>query len=273
MVQRVELEVSEKYQPNIEEVVLSSPDVDSYAAHTVLDLVANKPDAILLLPTGNTPKGMYRIIAEESNYGREVDFSKVNVLNLDEYWPISGGHFASFKYYMKHHFYNYVNIPREQRYIADGGYPEPFTETARIQGHLEVFKKKGIDLAVVGIGKNGHLGFNEPGTPHDMETWITELSEDTRRANASDFILPEHLYGIQESIPVPHHAITLGLGENGIRAAKHIMLLAKGEAKAEALRRAFREPSTEEVPASALQNHLNVTIVADYAAAEGLGAA
>jgi glucosamine-6-phosphate deaminase len=257
----------ERPSSNIQEIIRSSSDVDRIAADTVLNLVANKPHAILLLPTGNTPRGMYSIIAQESNHGRNVDFSNVKVMNLDEYWPMPKNHFASFRSYMKRHFYDHVNIPREQRYIADSSYPEAASELYMMQKRLEVFKKHGIDLAVVGIGRNGHLGFNEPGTPHDSETSIVRLTEETRMANAPDFAVPDERMGLALALDVPKFAITLGLGESGIRAAGHIMMVAKGNEKSDALYRAFRQPPSEEVPASVLQYHPHVTLVADYAAA------
>lgn len=241
-------------------------EVDEFASDTIIELVTAKPDAVLVLPTGNTPKGMYELLAEKADHGRQVDFSQVTVFNLDEYWKIGRASKASFRQFMQRNFYQHVNIPKSQRHIPDGQFFDPVAEADYYQARFDVFRKKGIDLAVIGIGQNGHIGFNEPGTDFDSRTSAVALTEETRMANAPDFreYPDEPIADVLER--VPHAAITLGLGEESIRAAKKIVLLAKGDNKATALGRAFRNSPTEDIPASVLQYHPDVTIVSDLQA-------
>lgn len=257
------------YQPT-ELIFSEQADVDEFAASTVLELVSTKPDAVIVTLTGNTPIGMYRKIAEEADFGRRVDFSKATFFNLDEYWKIGRGDKASFRRFMHEHFYAKVNVPAGNRNIPDGQYIDPINEALVYQKRFDIFRKKGIDLAILGIGKNGHIGFNEPGSPFDSVTDVVTLTQETRQANAQDFkrYPDEPIEDALERVPLA--AITLGLGEKGIRAANEILLLAKGESKASILEQAFRQVPTTDVPASVLQYHPNVTLALDSAAGAGL---
>jgi glucosamine-6-phosphate deaminase len=208
------------------------------AARLVADAVKTRPQVSLCLPTGSTPRGMYAELVRIHRSMR-LDFSRVRMLNLDEYVGLRSDHPSSFRSYLWREFFNHVNVRRANIYMPDDSYEE----TIRNIG--------GIDLLISGIGTNGHIAFNEPGADLDSRTRVVTLADSTIESMRSRFV-PDEL---------PTQAITIGLGT--IMDARRIVLLASGSSKAEILARALDEPVTPDVPASVIQLHPDVTVIAD----------
>ena len=211
-----------------------------------------KPNAVLGLATGSTPVGTYKNLIEWCD-NKDVDFSKITSVNLDEYKGVDGNHDQSYRYFMNQNLFNHINIDKDNTHVPNGLVADGEQECARYNELIE--SVGGIDLQLLGIGGNGHIGFNEPDDSFIKETHLVTLAEETRQANARFF----------DSIDeVPTHAYTMGI--KNIMSAKQILLLANGEGKAKALYDSFFGPITPQVPASILQLHSNVTIIADEAA-------
>ncbi|MDE5590628.1 MAG: glucosamine-6-phosphate deaminase [Acetatifactor sp.] len=224
-------------------------DLSRKAANIISAQVIMKPNAVLGLATGSTPVGAYRQLIEWYNKG-DVDFFQISSVNLDEYKGLSGEHDQSYRYFMNHNFFDHINIKKENTNVPDGLAPDAEAECRR---YNHVIKSLGgIDLQLLGIGGNGHIGFNEPGAAFEKETHLVTLTEQTRESNARFFA------GLDE---VPTHAFTMGI--KSIMSAKKILLLATGENKAKALYDSFFGPVTPGVPASILQLHNDCTIIAD----------
>lgn len=233
------------------EVFDSQQALDRAAAEWVAARV--RPGVVLGLATGSTPVGMYKELVEMHRRG-ELTFAAVRTLNLDEYVGVGPDDPGSFAAYMEAHLFRWVDIAPGDRHIPDGLHPDPEAEAARYE---RLYWEVGpVDAQVLGIGTNGHIGFNEPGTPFDQSTHVVELAWETRLANAGAFGSPE---------AVPARAITLGI--RNILAAREILLLAKGGSKADAVRKALRGEPTPHVPASSLQLHPKVTVYLDRDAA------
>jgi glucosamine-6-phosphate deaminase len=223
--------------------VLVTPDyrtLSRTASELVLKAIRTKRDLTLGLPTGNTPLGMYAELVR-SYRDRQVDFSGVRTFNLDEYLGLQQGDTHSYRFYMQEHFFDHVNVPPGNVHIPEeaGGYEEKIREAG------------GIDLLVVGIGLNGHIAFNEPGSSFASRTREVMLAPETV-ANAEMHF---------EGAPVPRRAITMGIGT--ILESRCIVLLASGASKSDIVRRALNGPISESVPASVLQMHQNVIAVLD----------
>ncbi len=223
------------------------------AADKVSELLKQKPNAVLGLPTGSTPETMYAELVRRYKAGL-LDFGQVTTFNLDEYVGLSDTHPQSYHSFMKKHLFDGVNIPSEARHLPSGETEPPEESAAAYEALLN--KLGPIDLMILGIGTNGHIGFNEPGTPFDSRVHITSLAPSTIQANSRFF---------SDENEVPREAVTTGIGN--ILEARQIMLLAKGESKAEAIAATLQGEVTIEVPASALQQHNNVYVVVDKAAA------
>lgn len=226
--------------------------MDKKAADLIAAQVLLKPDAVLGLATGSTPVGTYRRLIEKYESG-DLDFSSVTSVNLDEYKGLSPEHDQSYRYFMNHNLFDHINLPKERTFVPDGTMADH--ETACRSYDELIASLGGIDLQLLGIGGNGHIGFNEPGNAFIKETHMVKLTEETRQANARFFSSIDK---------VPTHAYTMGIG--GIFSAKRILLLASGEAKARAIYDTVYGPITPRVPASILQLHPNAVIVADEAA-------
>jgi glucosamine-6-phosphate deaminase len=214
--------------------------------------------AVLGLPTGSTPLGVYHeLIRMHREDG--LDFSHVVTFNLDEYFPIQPDSLQSYHRFMRENLFEHVNIPADQIHIPDGNI-DPSTIDAHCMNYERLIKDAGgIDLMILGIGRSGHIGFNEPGSKPDDRTRLITLDEITRKDAASDFF---------EERFVPREAITMGVGT--ILDAREIILIATGEHKGPIIRRAAEELPTESVPASFLQSHQNATFYLDRAAASEL---
>jgi len=226
------------------------------AARFIAQRILSKPNLVLALPTGNTPLGFYRELVRMFKEGL-IDFSKATAFNLDEYLGLPPHHPQSFRSYMGKYFWDHVNLRPESLYIPSSSPKNPEAECSRYEQLIESYG--GLDLAVLGIGENGHIAFNEPGTPFESLTHIARLSPETRAREASRF------GGLDK---VPTHAITMGI--KTIMHAREILLLASGEEKADALSRSLKGPVTPEIPASILQLHPNLTVIADSSAAKHL---
>lgn len=227
-------------------------------ARRIADLVTKTPRVVLGLPTGRTPIGLYRELVSLHAHG--VDFSQVTTFNLDEFFGIPGDHPGSYRSFMETHLFSHVNIRPEQRHFLNGTAPDPDAECLRYE--REIADAGGIDLQILGIGTNGHIGFNEPASTLVARAHRVVLKAETRRANAS-------LFG-GDPANVPPEALTVGMAT--ILHARAIVLLATGRAKAPCIERVVNGPLTPELPASFLQLHDDVDIMLDGPAAEKLQA-
>ena len=214
--------------------------------------IMENPKTILGMATGSTPVGLYKELVKMYEAG-DLDFSQVFSVNLDEYRGLSHTDPQSYYYFMHEHLFKHVNIREEATFVPDGTNPDA---EAACAAHEEIIKKLGgIDLQLLGLGNNGHIGFNEPSEAFEKETHCVDLTESTIQANSRFF----------DSIDqVPTQAYTMGI--KSIMMAKKILIVANGEGKADIVARAFWGPVTPDVPASILQMHPNVTVVCDEAA-------
>ncbi len=225
------------------------------AADCVEQQLKAKPDSVLGLATGSTPLPLYQELIHRCHRG--LSFAEVTTFNLDEYLGLPGDHPASYRYYMERHLFSHIDISPNRTYVPDGMAVDVKVECLRYEKAIR--KAGGIDLQILGMGRNGHIGFNEPGTPFGLSTTVIKLAESTRKANARFF----------ESIDaVPQHAISMGI--RTIMNARNIVLLVAGADKADAVKAAFEGPVTEEMPASVLQLHPNLTVLLDREASSKL---
>lgn len=224
------------------------------AARVIARQVLSKPDSVLGLPTGETPIGMYETLVHMYDQGL-IDFSRIVTFNLDEYYTLSPDHPNRYHRYMYEKLFMHVNVPEGNIHIPDGGVQDGEAECRRYDEELVRYGR--INLQVLGIGTNGHIGFNEPGTAWGLTTHVSDLSPETREWEARSFA---------EDEPVPRRAITMGI--KTIMNAEQIMLLASGEEKAKAVAAALFGPITPQVPASVLQLHPQLTVALDKAAEE-----
>ena len=221
------------------------------AADVFVEAIKANPEIILGLATGSSPIGIYKNLIKNYEEGN-ISFKNVRTYNLDEYVGISRENDQSYYYFMHDNLFNHVDIVEENvhvPYAYEGAYAES------CKAYTEELKKVSVDIQLLGIGAYGHLGFNEPGTSFDQETFIVELTEKTREDNKRFFASIDD---------VPTHAITMGIAD--IMRAKKIVLIACGENKAEAVKMLLSEQVTTDFPASALHNHNDVIIVVDDAA-------
>lgn len=229
---------------------------DQKAAQILASQIQNKPDSVLGLATGGTPVGMYQELIKMYE-NKELSFEQVKTFNLDEYVGLDKDHPQSYHAYMYENLFNHVDIKKENVNLPDGRAEDLEQECAAYEQKIK--EAGGIDLQVLGIGHNGHIGFNEPNTPFQAVTHVVDLDERTIQANSRFF----------DSIDeVPRKAISMGI--KSIMQAKKIMLMATGADKAEIIAKALQGPVTPEVPASVLQLHPNVTVVLDKEAASKL---
>jgi glucosamine-6-phosphate deaminase len=223
------------------------------AADVIARQLGARADSVLALPTGATPLPLYAELSRRCAEGL-ISFAEVHSFNLDEYVGLSPENTASYHAYMLEHLFSKVDIDMANIRIPNGLATDLDEECARFERDISALG--GLDLAVVGLGVNGHLGFNEPGTPFDVRTHVTALAPET---------VAQHVQYFGDARSVPKSAITMGTGT--VLEAKRILLIATGQSKAAALKAAFEGPITTEVPASVLQAHPHVTIVIDRAAA------
>jgi glucosamine-6-phosphate deaminase len=223
-------------------------DMSRKAANILSAQVILKPSCVLGLATGSSPLGVYKQLVDWYMKG-DVDFSEVSTINLDEYRGLSPENAQSYHYFMRENFFKHINIQPEKTHIPNGLAPEE-EECARYDKLIQ--RSGGIDMQLLGLGHNGHIGFNEPGASFDKDTHCVSLTESTIEANMRFFERPED---------VPRQAYTMGI--RSIMQARRILVIASGKHKAEIVRASFFGPVTPLVPASVLQLHNNVTLVGD----------
>jgi glucosamine-6-phosphate deaminase len=243
----------------IETFVFPSPDaLARRASRLVSARLAASSSLVLGLPTGQTPILLYRALGDAVEDGR-LDFSRATTFNLDEFCGVGPGHPGSYHTFMDTHLFGRINLPRRRAHLFNGLAADWREEAARYE--RAIARAGGLDLVILGIGRNGHLGFNEPGTSLQARSHRVKLTESSRRANAALF------GGAWRRVPT--YALSMGIGT--ILSAREVVLLAHGHTKARIVARALRGPVTTQVPASLLQAHPKVTVLLDRAAAAHLG--
>lgn len=231
-------------------------ELDTFAGNLLTDIVASKPNAVLGLATGSTPIGIYAKIVEKYRKG-EVSFAEVTSFNLDEYVGLKPYNDQSYAYYMNKHLFAHIDIPDTQTFLPNGMAGDLEAECANYDRML---LERQIDVQLLGLGHNGHIGFNEPDHALSGGTHVVKLKQATREANARFFATMEE---------VPEYAITMGVGS--ILKANSIVLAVRGADKADIVKQALTGPITTEVPASLLQTHPRVTVLLDREAGRMLG--
>lgn len=231
-------------------------DLSRKAADLLAAQVLLKPDCVLGLATGSTPIGAYQELVRKYEAGA-LDFSQVTTFNLDEYRGLTPSDPQSYAYFMHRNLFDHVNLRPGSTHLPDGLNPDPAAESARYEAAIRA--AGGVDLQLLGMGHNGHIGFNEPCGEFPLDTHSVDLAESTIRANTRFF---------DSSDQVPRQAYTMGIGT--ILRARRILIVVSGADKAEILKQAFYGPVTPQVPASVLQLHPDVTLVADTDALSAL---
>lgn len=226
-------------------------------AARLIDAITRQPRVVLGLPTGRTSVALYReLVARSTRLG--VDWSLVRTFNIDEFVGLAGGDAGSYRAFMQAELFDHVPLPADRIGMLDGRAPDLAGECERYERAIAA--AGGIDILVLGIGANGHIGFNEPADGLHARTHVATLEPDTRAANAG-------LFGGDAS-RVPDRALSMGVGT--ILSARHVVLVATGLEKADAVAATVRGPVTTRVPASLLQVHPRVAVLVDLAAASRL---
>lgn len=224
-------------------------EMSAAAADIIAKQISIKKDSVLGLATGSTPVGMYKKLVEMNKSGM-IDFSNIKTVNLDEYYPISPENKQSYRYFMNENLFDHVNIDKANTYVPNG---EAEDADAACEEHERIIKALGgVDIQVLGIGQNGHIGFNEPEENLSLYTHKTGLTESTIAANSRFF---------SEGEVMPTSALTMGIGT--IFGAKKIILLINGKNKREALHQLFTDKVTTSCPATLLKLHPNVIVLCD----------
>lgn len=219
------------------------------AMDIIIEVLGSYRSPVLGLATGSTPKKTYQYLVEQYNKG-EISFANAITFNLDEYVGLAPTDSFSYRYYMDEHLFNKVDMKKENVYIPNGLATDLTNECEKFERQI---KNVGpIHLQVLGVGVNGHIGFNEPGTSFESRTHVAKLTESTRQVNSRFFDSLDE---------VPKEALTMGIGT--IMEAEQIILLVQGEHKAEILHEIVHGEVTENVPASVLQNHPNALVITD----------
>ena len=224
-------------------------------AKIVAEVMTKKPNAILGLATGSTPVGMYQELISLNKAGK-IDFKDITTVNLDEYYPIEPTNDQSYRYFMNDNLFNHVNIDKSKTFVPLGNAKDGVEEAKRYEAFVRSLG--GADIQVLGIGRNGHIAFNEPDDELIPVTHVTGLTEDTIDANARFFSSADE---------VPRHALTMGMGT--ILSAKKIIILANGKGKHDALMKMLKGTVTTSCPASFLNLHDDVTVLCDEDAYKG----
>ncbi len=222
----------------------------------IKELVTNNPKATIGFATGSTPIGLYQLMMAD-HQATGTSYQGITALNLDEYLGLPAGHAESYATFMRKNLFDGIDINLSQTYIPDGTASDPAAEAVRYE---KLLSEHPVDLQITGIGSNGHIGFNEPGTPFTSRTSVVDLAASTIADNARFFA--------DDLSQVPTQAISMGIAS--ILSAKTVLLLASGENKAEAIYQAIKGPIIEQMPASSLQNHPDAIFILDEAAASKL---
>ena len=232
-------------------------DMSRKAANILSAQVILKPDTVMGLATGSSPVGTYQQLIEWYKKG-DLDFAQVRTVNLDEYAGLAPDHSQSYRRFMQENFFDHINIPRENTHVPNGLAPDLEAECRRYNQVIQSLG--GIDIQLLGMGHNGHIGFNEPCQAFELETHVVDLTDNTIEANARFFASRDE---------VPRQAITMGI--KSIMQAQRIVMVVSGADKADIVRAAFAGPVVPQVPASILQMHPNFILVGDKAALSKLG--
>ena len=238
-------------------VAESYADMSRKAANILSAQVILKPDTVMGLATGSSPVGTYQQLIEWYKKG-DLDFAQVRTVNLDEYAGLAPEHSQSYRRFMQENFFDHINILRENTHVPNGLAPDLEAECRRYNQVIQSLG--GIDIQLLGMGHNGHIGFNEPGQAFELETHVVDLTDNTIEANARFFASRDE---------VPRQAITMGI--KSIMQAQRIVMVVSGADKADIVRAAFAGPVVPQVPASILQMHPNFILVGDKAALSKLG--
>lgn len=240
-------------------IVVTAKDYDEMsmkAYEAMKKVLTEKPDATLGLATGSTPVGLYKLMIADYEAGK-ISYKDMTSINLDEYVGLPVTHPESYRAFMNRNLFDHIDIKKENTHVPDGLNPDL---AAAADAYTAYIAAHPADVQILGIGSNGHIAFNEPGTPFDSHTHVVTLKEGTRKDNARFFD--------NDIDKVPTHAVTMGLKD--IMSAKFIILLANGSGKANAVNAMINGPVSENCPASILQTHPNVLVVTDEAAASYL---
>ena len=226
-----------------------SDEMSRKAADVIAEVLKNKPDCVLGLATGTTPIGLYECLIEDCKAGK-ISFAKAKSFNLDEYRGLEGTHDQSYRYFMNKYLFDHVDIDKSQTHVPEGSNPD--ADKVAQEYEKAIKDAGGIDIQLLGLGGNGHIGFNEPNIEFDKITHCVDLTQETIEANSRLF----------DSIDdVPRQAYTMGVGT--IMAAKKVLLVANGAAKAKAVKESTQGPVVPSCPASVLQFHQDCTVVVD----------
>lgn len=235
-------------------VVNNYEELSKVAAKEFSKVIKEKENAVLGLATGGTPVGMYKELIKMYEK-KELNFSKITTVNLDEYIGLNPEHNQSYRYFMNNNLFNHINIDKSNTFVPNGLAED--LEAQCKEYDQKISELGGIDIQLLGVGNNGHIAFNEPNNELSSGTHIISLTDNTIEANARFF---------DNIDDVPRKAITMGVG--GIMKAKKIILIASGESKAEAIKGIFSGKITTANPATMLQMHRDVTVIVDEAAAK-----
>ena len=239
--------------------IVIQPDADAvarYGADVFIRQLQNNPKSVLGLATGSTPVALYKKLIDACRHG-DISFQEIVSFNLDEYLGLSGDHPQSYRHFMDQQLFDHIDVNKSHTHVPPGDAENPITACDEYEQMIE--RNGGIDLQLLGIGRNGHIGFNEPASGLRSRTRVKTLTPATVEDNARFF---------KEDEFQPHLSITMGIGT--ILDSRQVMLLATGENKAQAIRDTIEGPLSAACPASALQLHRNALIVIDEAAASRL---
>ncbi|MDP6778677.1 MAG: glucosamine-6-phosphate deaminase [Candidatus Latescibacteria bacterium] len=239
-------------------VCKSSVDVAVQAAKVIARVVKSKPDAVIGLATGSTPEDTYAELAR-LHKKEGLSFAKVTTFNLDEYWGLDGDHDQSYRYFMNKQLFSKTDVRPWNTNVLNGKAANPELECRAFE--TKILSVGGVDLWLLGIGGNGHIAFNEPGSPVDSRTRLVSLTQDTIEANSDGRFF-------KDPAEVPRCALSAGIGT--IREARKIVLLATGSKKAEPIATAVNGPFSPDCPSSLLQDHPDCTFIVDKDAASDL---
>ena len=242
------------YRPKSGDVIMKiikveNPSIGANCAFEIYRVALSQGANVFGLATGSTPIELYKRFVES-----DLDFSNSTAINLDEYLGLSGDDKQSYRYFMNQNLFNSKTF--KASFVPDGTNPD---HNAATKSYDQIIQENPIDIQLLGLGRNGHIGFNEPGTPFDTTTHIVDLTQSTIDANARFF---------EKESDVPTQAISMGIAS--VMSAQKILLMAFGKEKAEAVAKMVHGPITEDLPASVLQRHNDVTIIIDNAAATNL---
>ena len=231
-------------------IIGTEQEIAQKAAQRYVELLAAKPDAVLGYATGSTPLGLYAELVRLNKAGA-LDYTNVTTFNLDEYAGLDGTHDQSYRYFMNKNLFEHINIDLARTHVPSG-----LDIAAAADYDRQIEAAGGIDLQLLGIGNNGHIGFNEPFTPFGSRTRLVDLTESTREANKRFFASIDD---------VPTQAVTMGV--RTVMNARAVILMAIGKGKADIINKTVNGPVTEEVPASVLQLHPDCELYLDHEAA------